>query len=41
VASVLDAGARRIAVVRAVCGAPDVTAAARSLRAALQAGVPA
>jgi thiamine-phosphate pyrophosphorylase len=33
--SVLDAGARRVAVVRAVCSASDVAAAARSLRAAM------
>jgi thiamine-phosphate pyrophosphorylase len=33
--AVVGAGARRVAVVRAVCGAPDVAAAARSLRAAV------
>jgi thiamine-phosphate pyrophosphorylase len=33
--AVLGAGARRIAVVRAVCGAADVAAAARELRAAV------
>jgi thiamine-phosphate pyrophosphorylase len=35
VAAVLGAGARRIAVVRAVCDAPDVTAATRELAATL------
>jgi len=35
-AAVLGAGARRIAVVRAVCDAPDVAAAARELASALQ-----
>jgi len=37
VASVLDAGARRIAVVRAVCSAADVAAASRALRGAVTA----
>ncbi|HXA28967.1 MAG TPA: thiamine phosphate synthase [Candidatus Angelobacter sp.] len=37
VGSVLDAGARRVAVVRAVCSATDVAAAARALRAVVAA----
>jgi|SRR5579884_771394 len=37
VGAVLDAGARRVAVVRAVCDAPDVAEAARALRTALDA----
>jgi thiamine-phosphate pyrophosphorylase len=38
-AAVLAAGARRLAVVRAVCDAPDVEAAARGLRAAMSGAV--
>ena len=37
VSSVLDAGARRIVVLRAIAGAPDPRAAARELREALDA----
>ena len=37
---VVAAGARRVAVVRAVCEAPDVASAVRSLRAALAAATP-
>lgn len=41
VEAVLQAGARRVAVVRAVCSAPDVAAAARSLRAMVERSAPA
>jgi thiamine-phosphate pyrophosphorylase len=39
IAAVRDAGATRVAVVRAIAEAEDPEAAARTLRAALEAGV--
>jgi thiamine-phosphate pyrophosphorylase len=39
VAQVLAAGARRVAVVRAVCGAGDIRAAAKEMKEAMKAAV--
>lgn len=39
ISSVLEAGARRIAAVRAICGAPDIAQAARTFKEAVSSGV--